>query len=169
MEPPYRVISRNGELIPMIDNFEDKYAFLSNFYPAVVRYPDYPSTMTLTYPTVEHAYQAAKTLDINQRVEIQRAPKPGVAKRMGQEVTMRPSWNEQARISVMSGLLRQKFTQEPFRSHLLATDDAELVEGNTWHDQFWGDCRCDQHRGMGGLNWLGELLMKVRREIASDR
>lgn len=152
----------------VIDSFTGPYAFLSNFAPVDVRYPDYESPTTLTYMSVEAAYQAAKTHDLAQRKWVQAALTAGEAKRRGQKVSMKATWNANARLQVMSGLLRQKFAQEPFRSQLLATGDAELIEGNIWHDQAWGDCRCPQHVGQGGLNWLGSLLMKIRSQIPID-
>ena len=42
--------------------------FLSNFSPAVVQYRG------VKYRTVEHAYQAAKTLVFAERTQIQKAP-----------------------------------------------------------------------------------------------
>jgi hypothetical protein len=42
---------------------------------------------------------------------------------------------------------------------LLATVDADLVEGNTWNDEFWGVCNGS------GENNLGRLLVKVREEL----
>lgn len=147
----------------VIDSFTGDYHFLSNFAPVKVRYPDYDSPLTLEFNSVEHAYQSAKTIDPKQRQWIQSAPTPGEAKRRGQRVSMRSTWNPRTRVTVMAGLLRQKFSQEPFRSQLVATGNAELIEGNDWHDLFWGSCRCEQHRAVGpGLNWLGELLMQVR-------
>ena len=56
----------------------------------------------MTYPTVEHAYQAAKTLDEDGRKAILEAPTPGKAKRMGRKVRMRPDW-EDVKLSVMGG------------------------------------------------------------------
>jgi hypothetical protein len=40
-----------------IDSFYGQYAFLSNFYPCEVEFEGD------TYPSAEHAYQAAKTID----------------------------------------------------------------------------------------------------------
>lgn len=115
----------------------------------------------MEYPTVEHAYQAAKTLDIHQRDQIAAAEGPGVAKSLGRSVTMRTDWNE-VKLGIMEFLLRQKFYYEPLRSQLLATGNAELIEGNTWNDTFWGVCRGRGH------NHLGRLLMKVRTEYAKE-
>ena len=53
-----------------------------------------------------------------------------------------------------------KFTQNPgLLDKLLATGDAELVEGNTWGDQVWGVCD-----GVGE-NHLGKTLMRIRSEL----
>lgn len=149
----------------VIDRFTDEYKFLSNFYPVEVRYPDYDSVITMTYPSVEHAYQAQKTLDQEKKEWVRDAPTFGDAKKRGQSLPLRAGWTPQTRVQVMTTLLRQKFRDEPLRSQLLATGDAELIEGNTWHDQFWGDCRCDHHRVQGGLNWLGSILMRIRSEL----
>jgi ribA/ribD-fused uncharacterized protein len=155
------------EAVPVIDRFKDEYGFLSNFKSVEVVYPK-GQEGEMRYPSVEHAYQAAKTLDQKQREWIRDAPTAAEAKGRGYRVTMRPTWNTRSRLTVMEGLLRQKFSQEPFRSQLLATGNAELIEGNYHHDQFWGDCRCEQHIGMGGLNWLGGLLTKIRAGLQAD-
>lgn len=136
----------------MISHFRGKYRFLSNFFPSVV---------TLDgdeYQTVEHAYQAAKTFDRDARREIRNAHGPYQAKRLGSRVQLRPDWDDQ-KISVIYELLQQKFSNPILRAALLQTGRATLVEGNTWGDVFWGvyDGR--------GLNNLGALLMRVRREI----
>ena len=56
----------------------------------------------------------------------------------------------------MTDLCRIKFSDPHLRSLLLATGDAELIEGNWWHDQFWGVCN-----GVG-QNQLGKILMAIR-------
>lgn len=73
-------------------------------------------------------------------------------------MSLRPDW-EYIRVDVMTELVRKKFSQEPLRSQLIATGDAELIEGNWWNDTFWGVCN-----GVGENN-LGKILMKVRDEI----
>lgn len=141
-----------------ITHFKDKYAFLSNFAQAPVVHDG------MHFPTVEHAYQAAKTLDEADRHAIQIARTPGMAKRMGRYVKMRPDW-EEIKIGIMEDLLRQKFTgRYQFRNMLKSTGNAELIEGNTWGDKFWGAV-WDNNEWVGENN-LGKLLMKIRDEIA---
>lgn len=138
----------------MIDRFRDQYAFLSNFYfwGSLVHYAHAP------YPTVEHAFQAAKTLDLDERLKIQRIAGPVGAKQLGQGVTLRPDWDA-LKNEIMLGLLQEKFATSPLREMLHATLPHDLVEGNTWGDRYWGVCRGK------GENWLGTLLMQVREEI----
>lgn len=134
----------------MIDRFNGEYAFLSNFHPSTVK------LYGRNYPTVEHAFQAAKTLSELERTAIRHATTPGRAKRLGRRCTLRPDWDE-IKIDVMDRLLRRKFDPGSNLWHMLqATAPHELVEGNTWNDRFWGVCR-----GVG-QNHLGRLLMAIR-------
>jgi N-glycosidase YbiA len=134
-----------------IDSFSGRYRFLSNFFPCSVEYEGMP------YPSTEHAYQAAKTTSSGLRFVLFTHGTPGEAKKRGRGVPLRPDW-EQIKLSVMLELLRKKFSNPELRDMLLATGDAELIEGNTWGDRFWGVCN-----GVGE-NHLGKLLMQVREE-----
>lgn len=63
---------------------------------------------------------------------------------------------------IMEEVVRAKFSQNPqLLEKLIATGDAELVEGNRWHDQYWG---FDLIKGIGE-NHLGIILMKIRAEL----
>lgn len=138
--------------IMRIGAFRGAHRYLSNFYPALVILD------RRTYPTVEHAFQAAKTLSPLERERIQRAGSPGNAKALGRQVTLRPDW-EDVKLNVMRDLLRQKFAFGTELSRKLrATGDMELVEGNDWGDTYWGVCRGE------GENHLGQLLMQIRQE-----
>ena len=142
----------------VILSFKGKYAFLSNFSPHPVR------ARGILYPTVEHAYQAYKTLDPAERLGIRSCDTPGQAKRAGRRVTLRPDWDN-VKLSVMTALVKAKFRQHPELAGLLKqTGDALLVEGNYWHDNFWGVCGCKTCPGVG-KNWLGCILIGVRNEL----
>jgi len=132
--------------------FRDEYAFLSNFYWSEIEYEG------VLFPTVEHAFQAAKTMDIDERRKISATPAPGSAKRLGRRVKLRSDW-ERIKVGLMRDLLRIKFSDPDLAARLLATGSADLIEGNNWNDTFWGVCRGR------GRNMLGQLLMEVRGEI----
>lgn len=147
----------------MIDSFNGKYRFLSNFYPALVRWDGW------LYPTVEHAYQAAK-LPPDQRVRF-RDPgmKPGEAKRLGKGKGG-DTWKDTS-LDMMLVLLRQKFREPKLAELLLETGTQNLVEGNNWHDTFYGRCNGDCTRGPHapiGDNHLGKLLEQVRHELYAE-
>lgn len=136
-----------------IESFQGEYQFLSNFWPAEVELDGQ------RYPTVEHAYQAAKTLHSGQRRTIQTAPRPGIAKSMGKRVHLREDWNSDTKLAVMGDLLRQKFSSEPLRTKLQETGEEEIREGNDWGDTFWG-----VFKGRGENN-LGKMLMFIRADL----
>lgn len=110
----------------------------------------------VSYPTVEHAYQAAKTLSPYQRDLIAGLPRPAQAKAAGRRVDLRPDWPA-VRLPTMHALLVQKFAPgTPLARRLDATGDRLLVEVNHWGDTFWGVC------DGAGENHLGRLLMEIR-------
>lgn len=147
----------------MINIFDGEFAFLSNFYHSPISDTD----NTITFPTVEHYFQAAKTLNDAEAREIAAADTPGRAKRLGRHCALRPDW-EDIKIDVMRDALRLKFAIPELREKLIATSDEELCEGTTWHDRFWGICTCDRCGGRGE-NHLGQLLMEIRKEIKEEK
>lgn len=144
-------------ILQKIDAFRGPYYFLSNFYPAYVEL-DYAR-----YTSVENAYQAAKTLNIEAREPLQWHGNLSAAqaKMLGQSLTLREDW-ETVKDGIMLDLLRQKFDLPEFKTLLLATGDAELIEGNWWGDTYWGVCNGK------GENKLGKLLMQIREEAKKN-
>jgi N-glycosidase YbiA len=140
----------------MIGPFRGEYRFLSNFWAVKVGYEG------ILYPSVEHAYQAAKTLDQNMRRQISALARPGDAKRIGRQVVMRHDWYD-VRLDVMLGLTRAKYADAVLARKLLDTGDQPIVEENTWGDRFWGVC------GGRGENHLGIILMRVRAELRGEK
>lgn len=143
-----------GALPEGIFAFSGEWRWLSNFWPAEVRYDG------VVYATVEHAYQAAKLDDCRDRAKIQKAPTPGAAKRLARRLKMRPDWDGM-KLAVMETLLRQKFRPGgELAWRLLATGEIPIVEGNIWGDRFWGQCPIGV-----GENHLGRLLMEIREGL----
>lgn len=141
-----------------IDSFHGEYRFLSNFYICTIFHKG------IAFPSVEHAFVASKSNDPEFWNKIRSIQQPGKVKRLGRKIQIIENW-DQIRLSVMETLLRVKFSYPDLKRKLLATQDAILVEGNNWHDQYWGDCRCDKHINIPGKNMLGNLLMKIRSEL----
>ena len=144
-----------------IDSFEGKYFFLSNFYNSPIHQEI--KGEIIEYPTVEHAFQACKTMDIKERKRIAECPTPSKAKYAGRHVLLRNDWNK-IKTDVMYSLVRGKFQWPDLQKKLLDTGDAYLEEGNTWHDNIWGNCKCSKCCRYQGENRLGQILMRVREE-----
>lgn len=150
-----------------ISSFRGKYEFLSNFYESVVMFEG------LLYPTVENAFQAAKIKiegDIEKTNTIRYAKgftklTPSLAKSAGRRVTLRADW-EEVKEDIMYDILYDKFTNnEGLTDLLLKTAPNDLVEGNYWHDNYWGVCSCTRCISKEKKNKLGEILMEVRKNL----
>ena len=140
----------------MINRFDGKYFFLSNFYPTVLTFDG------LTYRNSESAYQAQKTLDIYTRLKFTDMS-PGKSKRAGRDIILRPDWDK-VKVDIMYRVLMSKFTQNPeLRDRLLDTGNEHLIEGNNWGDKVWGQVDGE------GQNYLGKCLMRVRDELRYKR
>lgn len=141
----------------MIEQFDGQYAFLSNFYAAPII-----DRQGVRWWTSEHAYQACKTVDPVEKRAFLSSSDPRIAKRMGRRVTVRPGW-ENIKVTIMTKIVTAKFEQHPDLMALLKqTGDTELIEGNYWHDNFWGDCACPKCQVRPGENHLGKILMSIR-------
>jgi ribA/ribD-fused uncharacterized protein len=144
----------------VIDQFVDEYKFLSSFYPAPIEVGG------ILYPTVEHAFQALKYVNVNVkaqnqwRMSVSLIDLPGLAKKAGRGCQLRPGWDDGLADKIMFRLVLRKFKSCLYlKRRLLATEDAELIEGNWWGDTTWG-VNIKTGRGQ---NKLGKILMRVRR------
>jgi ribA/ribD-fused uncharacterized protein len=137
-----------------IKQFKGETRWLSNFWPCAIAYEGH------VYPSTEHAYQAAKTLNEAERLPFTNASlSAGDAKKMGKTVTLRDGWQDVS-LRIMYELNYQKFSRNDFlRNKLLATGDAHIEEGNNWGDDFWGTVDGKGH------NHLGKIIMMVRNDI----
>tara|TARA_R110000851_G_C12750454_1_gene531931 strand:- start:55 stop:489 length:435 start_codon:yes stop_codon:yes gene_type:complete len=140
----------------MIDRFQNELRWLSNFHPANIKVGD------IVFPTVEHAFVAAKTENPFSPTDLEwfTGLSAGKVKRLGRQLELRPDWDKIKR-SVMLDLTKIKYSEAnpELRDLLLGTGNQEIIEGNDWGDVFWGVCD-----GVG-CNWLGHIIMGVRKEI----
>lgn len=141
-----------------IISFKGSNRFLSNFYVCPVKYDGN------TYPSSEHAFQAAKCMVRDEHDEIMAAKTPSEAKKLGHECCLRDDW-ERVKAKVMWKIVKAKFEQNyDLQQLLLQTGERVLVEGNRWHDDQFGVCYCDKCHGHG-QNLLGRTLTHVREQI----
>jgi ribA/ribD-fused uncharacterized protein len=141
-----------------IDSFKNEHHFLSNFYPCLgVRCKHTDACRS----SLEIEYQAAKASNDVERNTVLASTDAAMAKKLGKRIVLRFNWDD-VKLDVMRSLLKKKFDNPVLRKKLLATGDAELIEGNWWGDTFWGVCRGT------GQNWLGRLLMELRSSLCAN-
>lgn len=141
----------------MISKFRGKYMFLSNFYEGEIFYYN-----QIPFTNVEAAFQSQK--DLSKQNEFSML-NPSDSKRKGRKVNLRSDW-EEVKEKIMYDILYEKFTQDMnLKQKLLNTQEHVLVEGNYWHDNYWGTCLCDKCKTKDKKNNLGKLLMQLREEL----
>jgi predicted NAD-dependent protein-ADP-ribosyltransferase YbiA (DUF1768 family) len=162
-----------------IDSFSGEYTFLSNFYHSLMKIHN------ILWKTNEHFFQAMKghnspviqvgfrpdavARELNISIEeantltyhnyISRLATPGKAKRAGRIVTRKANWEGDKQKVMMVGV-NEKFIQNPHLGKML-TDlgrEAIFTEGNTWHDNYWGNCTCERCGHIEGENHLGIII-----------
>lgn len=147
----------------MIAQFQGIYRFLSNFWYVDIVY------CSVLYRTVEHFYQAMKTLVHAERIAISQARTPGIAKKMASpngyvmpdgtlfKISLRPDWKNIMNDVMLFGL-RKKYTCPDLAQKLIDTYPHHIQEGNYWGDEYWG---VNLRTGVGE-NHLGDLSEVVR-------
>lgn len=141
-----------------VNSFNGQYKFLSNFSWSELEFEGE------RYPSVEHAFQAAK-LRSNAERRAHGFCDPGIsfgeAKRLGRRVPLRDDWKE-IREDVMARCLEAKFSAPALRAALLRTGAKEIVDGH-WGspDLIWGY----HFPSQAGENRLGKLLMGLRSTL----
>ena len=146
----------------IICRFEGEFLFLSNFY--IQKEPIFFDGSDVPFYSVESAFQCAKYRGPHVRTlqKVFSMLPPDEAKHLGRALKLSNDW-EHMRVEVMRDFVRKKFQIPYLRDMLLETGNAQLIEGNTWHDTFWGMCACNKHRY--GENMLGKILTEVRKEL----
>lgn len=141
----------------------NKYGCFSNFTLRPVTFDG------ITYSNSEAAWQAQKTMDLNERKKFADEA-PGVAKKHGRRVELRPDW-EEVKYQLMVDVCYAKFSQNADLAEvLLSTGDEEIIENTTgWHDNIWGNCDCARCANKPGRNLLGKALMEVREMLKGNK
>lgn len=134
------------------------YPYFSNKYLCEIEWED------RAWPSVEHAFQAAKNpYDPAYIKALRRTRSALAAKMLGKKATPTSYWLEN-RMLIMYHLINYKFRRyKRFGQGLINTYPIELIDTNMWDDTYWG-----QYGGVGE-NHVGRILMRVRVELMADR
>lgn len=151
----------------MVSEFSNEHRWLSNFVGGLTFTRKQFDNAPIAARSVEHAYQAFKTTNREDFSRVLNCATPGQAKRLGRKVEVRDDWDI-IKVPVMTRLVELKFKQHPvLRARLIALD-GDIVEGNRWHDNFWGDCYCPKCIEVVGQNIMGQILMNLRDILRED-
>lgn len=135
-----------GSLV--ITQFTDKYKFLDNAYPIVIKYDG------MTFKSVAHAAIAVSLRNEADKFTIRDTDSAAKARVISSHMKKNKNWG-QDRIMIMDKLLDQKFSDIKLGSRLLQTHPSLIVYRDRWKEDFWG----------GEGNNLGKLLMKQRDKL----
>lgn len=143
----------------MICDFRKEYMFLSNFYECPFLYEG------ILFRNAEACFHSQKVLAVNERLKFKDLT-ASESKKLGRRVDLRSDW-EDIKDDIMYSIVMAKFKQnESLKNKLLSTGEKFLLEGTTgWHDNYWGSCDCPKCHKIQGKNVLGEILMRVRKEL----
>ncbi len=151
-----------------IERFEGDYEFLSNMF---VVEPNgiviVENRKRIRLPSSEYIYASSRLKLDQDREYVRDAPSGRKARDRARHLidTGHPATYEddEGRVALMRQAIDAKFfVGSKMASMLLATENALLVEGNDWDDNFWG---CSPPDNPEGLNNLGIILMERRQEL----
>jgi len=141
----------------MINEFRGDNDIFSNFYLKKLKYED------IVYEDSETAFQASKCKFNQDKLKFKKL-KAFESKKLGRQIKLRDDW-ETVKDKIMYDIILIKFSDSILKQKLLNTGEEYIEEGNTWHDNYWGNCTCYNCRNITGKNILGKILMDVRQQF----
>jgi predicted NAD-dependent protein-ADP-ribosyltransferase YbiA (DUF1768 family)/RNA recognition motif-containing protein len=145
--------------IETIDNFNGVFDFLNNEYPCKVYFEG------RLYPSVFHAFQAARSDKDHERAKMSLADSMQELYELATEIEDPIDWHNK-RLTVMEKCIRDKFRRDrELREKLRKTGNRDLINSyadRTASNLFWG--MVDGK----GENHLGQILMNVRLDIHTE-
>lgn len=150
--------------------FQGKYKFLANFYEV----PVYLNGDTTPYPSVENAFQASKTQDLELREKIRKYDTCKVQQFAEKELDqldwldgdVSDWWNSDSLVKTMKDLIFQKFDCRDIGlvQKLLATNPLPIIAPS-----YQDSLGLDLSRTMDSFNTLGKFLMETRNALLSEK
>ena len=127
----------------------------SNFAPAKLTFND-SLLGHVTVPSVEHAFQGAKTLHPRERAQVYGAPTAKDAKRLGRKVELRTDW-EDIKLDTMTWLNYRRITTDTSLAHHLLR---VYMQGLTLHE----DSPYDLVWGVRGQDLMNQVWNRIARK-----
>lgn len=121
----------------------------------------------IMYSSSEAAYHSQKFLDEDIK-KIMAKLTPDESKHVSRILSrfIRDDWDD-VKYNLMKKVVVEKFKQnQDCLEELLDTGSMELIEDTTgWHDNTWGECKCDDCKNLEHKNLLGKILVEIREEL----
>ena len=137
---------------------DEPYGCFTNWSDHSLNYKGY------NWQTSEHAFHAMKFEGTEHVDTVANAAGPAEAAELGRNrsLPLRKDW-EEVKDRIMEEIVTAKFSQNAELKELLLSTGDKLIVEHTVNDSYWGDA------GDGsGKNMLGQILMKVRGELAGS-
>ena len=118
----------------------------------------------LSWPSVEHYFQAMKFEDVQFREKIRQTKTAKKARSLGRSRfhKVRSDWKKIREVIMTRAVYIKCRTHDVVSQKLLETGESKLVENNLY-DYFWG---CGRDRR--GENTYGKVLMNVRDKLKEE-
>jgi ribA/ribD-fused uncharacterized protein len=137
--------------------YEREFYCFSNFSSFTVKWKG------RTWPTSEHAYQAAHFFKTAPKLaeKIYKAKSAHVAYKIAKANANKApgDWHE-TKASIMEDIVRHKLKQNPYILHKLKQTGKRRIIEDSPFDDFWG-----WGKKRNGKNALGKIWMKLRKEV----
>ena len=150
----------NQQKLSKIDSFTDYFDFLHNNFQTPVYFSG------ILYPSVSHAYHAARSNDERTRRAILNAETFQSLGNIALRINDPIDWQEK-KVKIMEQLVRDKFRRsKELQERLKLTEGRDLVmtyNDNNSKNIFWGVVKGN------GQNQLGRILMKIREDLLNDK
>jgi predicted NAD-dependent protein-ADP-ribosyltransferase YbiA (DUF1768 family) len=149
--------------IKKIKGFTGKYSFLANDYEVSqesdIFYKDKDGLIDMRnqkFLSVEHAYQASKTLVLEEQMEIANTPNMADMLKLSESVTVMPTWDKKKDI-ILKTLVNDKFVQNfPLKIKLVSTDPYHFYDEGEKYKDYTADQLC-------------EILLNIRNNIIKNQ
>ena len=143
-----------------IDSFTGYFDFMHNNFQTPVYYEG------ILYPSVTHAYHAARSTDERTRRAILNSETFQILGNIAIRIEDPPDWQEK-KVKIMEQLLRDKFRRsKELQEKLRTTEHRELVmtyQEKKKNNLYWGVVKGK------GQNQLGRILMRIRDDLIQDK